>query len=55
MTLTKEQVQQAASDMGFAMDSLEKVWMLVRLELRSEVGNIEAWTQTRVFCGKRRM
>lgn len=29
--LTREQLQRAASDTGFPIDSLEKVWMLVRL------------------------
>ena len=29
--LTREQLQRAASDTGFPVDSLEKVWMLVRL------------------------
>lgn len=29
--LTREQRQRAAADSGFAVDSLEKVWMLVRL------------------------
>lgn len=29
--LTREQLQRAASDSGFSVDSLEKVWMLVRL------------------------
>lgn len=29
--LTREQLQRAAADSGFPVDSLEKVWMLVRL------------------------
>ncbi|MCU0665112.1 MAG: nucleotidyl transferase AbiEii/AbiGii toxin family protein [Myxococcota bacterium] len=29
--LTRDQLQRAASDTGFSIDSLEKVWMLVRL------------------------
>lgn len=29
--LTREQVQRAAAASGFPVDSLEKVWMLVRL------------------------
>ena len=31
MTLTREQLQRAAGDTGFPIDSLEKVWTLVRL------------------------
>lgn len=29
--LSGQQLQQASTQMGFPMDSLEKVWMLVRL------------------------
>lgn len=29
--LTREQLQRAAADSGFSVDSLEKAWMLVRL------------------------
>jgi len=29
--LTREQLQRAAADSGSPVDSLEKVWMLVRL------------------------
>ena len=29
--LTRDQLQRAAVDSGFPVDSLEKVWMLVRL------------------------
>lgn len=29
--VTRDQLQRAAADSGFPVDSLEKVWMLVRL------------------------
>jgi hypothetical protein len=48
--LTQEQLQRAAADSGFPVDSLEKVWMLMGL-LKMMVAH--PFMGPRVACGGR--
>ena len=48
--LTREQLQRAAAENGFPVDSLEKVWMLVRL-LNMMVAQVYAGSATAAYQG----